>query len=229
MVKWTKKQGGEKGEGPKLPELKWPGRAAQHEKIAGELARWLINQRKMAIGDTVWNGMSEAAQKRNINDAAMVASNVVTHVMDAFASSVFVGVKVDLESITIKDGAKLVLLMDKHDEKFNAVVKRVGGVAYLALSDQYQFGNAHAHGVKPEPQQKELPVHPDTPPQNDGNAETAGPEHTEVEPPRSEVEKQIEEGSESQPDTLPPERPPTEEYPPSAANNGTSAYVEGEL
>lgn len=125
--------------------------------LGTQLLRALVQEIKTQ--QRPWHATPEADQKNVIERLADTVHSAVTTAALEIAARGFVSIAGTVESLTFKDGCKLVMTLTSTGDAIHKLADRVGHGALIVLADAEAF----LHGmetVKPEKDQPDLPLAP---------------------------------------------------------------------
>jgi hypothetical protein len=125
------------------------------DTAAGDLRDVMLEELKRQH-DRPWNMRTEGEQTRLVGVIERVCRDTVYKLVDAIAAAGQPVIKAELLQVTIKDGAKAVLEISRHDPNRHALFDCVGGESLMiVLADPKRYTGERA-GIKIAPDQADL-------------------------------------------------------------------------
>lgn len=131
--------------------------------MLGDLCALVVDEIKAA--PDVWAKLSEEKQEAMIGRIRQRVGEAVGQAVRAIAANGRVAIAAKLEQVTVKDGLKAVLTMDKHDPQRHELLDATGRAVMIVIADPSEF--AGGTPPKAEPDQRALPL--------EGNADGSSP------------------------------------------------------
>jgi hypothetical protein len=124
--------------------------ALSEQILIGEMMKLVVDELRAA--PMAWQKMKEDKQAENIFRIQMRVEDMVRNAVGVLAAGDRVQVKGAIDSITYKDGAKVVIKVGSSEENFSDLGRCANKLAIIAIVDMSRYGGAER--VQPEPQQK---------------------------------------------------------------------------
>jgi hypothetical protein len=118
--------------------------------LVGNLRDLVLNTLRHEQDRRPWDQRSEGDQRETIHKVESALQDGVRQAVELISASGLPTIKATLESVTVKDGLKLVLSMGKFNEQRHSIMDAQGGAVLLVVADADQFMGSEPVPVKPD-------------------------------------------------------------------------------
>lgn len=141
-------------ESPESPALDL---AIAAETLTGDLRDLVLDTLRREQGMRPWHERGEAEQTETVSRVEGAVHAWVTRALELVSAQGQPAIKATVESVTVKDGIKAVLMLSKFDPLRHALADAQGKAVTLVVADSGDFEGERAP-VPIQPDQKALPM-----------------------------------------------------------------------
>jgi hypothetical protein len=121
------------------------------ETVTGDLRDFILDRLRHEQEKRPWHLRSESAQRDTVHEVEAAVGDAVRRVVELIASGGRPAIKAKLESVTVKDGIKAVLVLSRFDEQRHGLVDATGSAVLIVVADSAEFtGERAPAGIRPD-------------------------------------------------------------------------------
>lgn len=119
--------------------------------LTGDLRDFILDRLRHEQSKRPWHERTESEQRATVHDVDAAVRRVVQGVIETIAAGGRKTIKATLESVTVKDGIKAVLLLSKSDEERHKLIDATGDRVLIVVADADEFtGERDPVEIKPD-------------------------------------------------------------------------------